>query len=96
MTIQEIMNQVKVIKEDYENNVIRYKDYYYYASGPSLEKDIQHALQWRIIQYVASQNGKAYELGWTDKQKDDPIGFFKRGFTNKHSHVDCLTGVITQ
>ena len=76
--------------------VIRYKDYYYYASGPSLEKDIQHALQWRIIQYVASQNGKAYELGWTDKQKDDPIGFFKRGFTNKHSHVDCLTGVITQ
>lgn len=74
--------------------VIRYKDYFYYASGPSLEKNIQHALQWRIIQYVASQNGKAYELGWIDKEPNDPIGFFKRGFTNEYGYVDCLTGVI--
>lgn len=70
--------------------VIRYKNYYYYASGPSVKNNIQHALQWRIIQYIASQNGKAYELGWIDKEPKDSIGFFKKGFTDSHHFVDCV------
>jgi hypothetical protein len=79
--------------------VINYKGRHYYASGPSRAKNVQHALQWRIIQSLADGGlrgvpGDSYELGWVDKVKDDPIGFFKEGFGGELHAVDCVTGRI--
>jgi hypothetical protein len=82
--------------------VINYKGHHYYASGPSLEKNVQHALQWRVIQYLAHRGldgldyGQSYELGWVDKVQNDPIGFFKSGFGGELHGVDCVTGRIAQ
>ena len=72
--------------------VIAYKGHGYYASGPSIEKNLQHALQWGAIQVMSSVlHGDSYDVGWL---KDDGIGFFKRGFGGDRCAVDVLRGTI--
>jgi hypothetical protein len=76
--------------------VLNYKGRHYYASGPSRLKNVQHALQWRIIQHLAHHRECSldYELGWIDKVQDDSFGFFKSGFGGELRGVDCVTGRI--
>ena len=72
--------------------VIAYKGHGYYASGPSIKKNLQHALQWTAIQVMSNaMHGDSYEVGWL---KDDGIGFFKRGFGGDRCGVDVLRGTI--
>ena len=71
--------------------VLLYKGRGYYASGPSVQNGLQHALQWAAIQAVQTFGGHTYELG---HQTDDGIGFFKRGFGKKFGHVDVVRGTV--
>jgi len=71
--------------------VLVYKGRAYYASGPSVQSNLQHALQWAAIQAVARLGGHTYELG---HHTDDGIGFFKRGFSKDVGSVDVLNGYI--
>ena len=75
--------------------VIEYKGHGYYASGPSMQKNLQHALQWLAIESLTKRGLRTYELGWIDRHgKDDSIGFFKRGFGGFLWTVDMVEGVI--
>lgn len=72
--------------------VIAYKGHGYYASGPSLKKGLQHALQWGAMQVMSNVlHGDSYEVGWL---KEDGIGFFKGGFGGDRCGVDVLRGTI--
>jgi hypothetical protein len=70
--------------------VLLYKGRAYYASGPSLQPNLQHALQWAAIQAIEHLGGHTYELG---HDTDDGIGFFKRGFGKTLGSVDVVRGV---
>ena len=72
--------------------VVCYKRRAYYASGPSMQQGLQHALQWRIINDLARDGFESYELGWSD---GSGISFFKRGFGSDDFEVDVLRGAIT-
>lgn len=71
---------------------IRWKSHAYYASGSSLDDDLQAALLWELIRALR-QDGrtKTFELGWgaraTDDDKARGIAFFKSGFGGEEWHV---------
>jgi len=71
--------------------VITYKGHGYYASGPSVQKNLQHALQWVAIQALSENGYNSYELGWL---ADDGVGFFKSGFGGDVKNIDVLSGTI--
>ena len=76
--------------------VIEYKGHGYYASGPSMQKNLQHALQWLAMESLTKRGLDTYELGWIDRHgEDDSIGFFKRGFGGDLWAVDMVEGEIT-
>ncbi len=54
----------------------------YYASGPSLEKDVQHALIWHSLLILKDFGVNLVELGQIDgkTEKEKAIGFFKKGW----------------
>jgi hypothetical protein len=73
--------------------VIEYKGHGYYASGPSMQSNIQHALQWLAIESLTKRGLDTYELGWINRHgEDDSIGFFKRGFGGFLWTVDMVKG----
>lgn len=75
--------------------VIQYKGHGYYASGSSIEPNLQHALQWMAIEWLAKQGATSYELGWVDRYgAEDSIGFFKRGFGGDLYTVDVIAGAM--
>lgn len=75
--------------------VIEYKGHGYYASGPSMQKNLQHALQWLAMESLTKRGLDTYELGWIDRHgEDDSIGFFKQGFGGFLWAVDMVEGVI--
>jgi hypothetical protein len=58
--------------------VITYKDRSYWASGPSLERSVQHACQWVSM---TQSTAKEYEIGWIGEPDGKAsIEFFKAGF----------------
>ncbi len=74
------------------NYVMVHKGHGYYASGPSIEKNLQHALQWAAMEILMGHlDGCSYELGWL---KGDGIGFFKRGFGGSIAYVDAIKGSL--
>ena len=55
----------------------------YYASGPTLRQNVQHALQWTILQALKNYGVTHYELGFLPEAptaKDHGIQIFKTGF----------------
>ena len=63
--------------------LIVYKDRAYYASGASLEPNVQHAIQWRAMCELKRRGIRHYDIGWQGQSTDykgDNIEFFKRGF----------------
>lgn len=54
----------------------------YYASGPSIEKNVQHAVIWKSIELLKARGVRLIELGdigWMTT-KEEGISRFKRGF----------------
>lgn len=80
--------------------VVCYKRRAYYASGPSIQRGLQHALQWRVMNDLSRDGFESYELGWCDVSgKDNPgngngISFFKRGFGGDEFKVDIVHGKV--
>ncbi len=63
--------------------VILYKGWAYYASGPSTQRNVQHALQWRVVQELCRRPTAIYEIGWqhhAQDKKGQNIEFYKRGW----------------
>lgn len=65
--------------------VICYKGWAYYASAATLDDNLQHALQWHVMQTLKRDVGiRAYEIGYaaTDHstEKEQGIAHFKAGF----------------
>lgn len=54
----------------------------YYASGPSVEKNIQHAVIWKSLELLKAMGVTKVELGQVDGEtaKERNIGTFKKGF----------------
>jgi hypothetical protein len=54
----------------------------YYMSGPSIEKNVQHAVIWRSLELLKDKGIRLVELGQIDgeTEKERNIGIFKRGF----------------
>jgi hypothetical protein len=69
-----------------------YKGQGYYASGPSVQTNLQHALQWAAMQALSKMRCASYEIGWI--KGDDGISFFKSGFGGEMKFVDVLSGVV--
>ena len=68
---------------------IIYKNRAYYASGPSLERNVQHALQWETMRSV---NVSDYEIGWIGEPNGKgSIEFFKSGFGGVLEPVTVLS-----
>lgn len=61
---------------------IIYQGSAYYASGPSLEKNVQHAVIWKSLQLLKERGVTLVELGQIDgeTEKEKNIGKFKAGF----------------
>lgn len=62
---------------------IRWKDWAYYASGASLEKNLSHALIWHTMLALACDGErKHFEIGHAEgeSEKEQNIAFFKAGF----------------
>jgi hypothetical protein len=64
--------------------VITYKGHAYWASGQSLDRGIQHAVQCAIIEHLVKRPDiKTYEMGWVPEdggERGEKIKFFKSGF----------------
>ena len=78
--------------------VINYKGRAYYASGPSLIKNIQHACQWTMIRALkaAFDSGtgtiRSYEIGWlAEPDGKGSIEFFKSGFGGAEEPVIVMS-----
>jgi hypothetical protein len=54
----------------------------YYASGPSLERNVQHAVIWKSLWLLKAMGVTMVELGQVDGEtaKERNIGLFKKGF----------------
>lgn len=56
----------------------------YYASGASLELNVQHALIWRAMKELKARGVRYFEIGWMerdgDSEKERGIVKFKQGF----------------
>ena len=61
---------------------IIYKGCAYYASGPSLEKNVMHAVIWKSLQLLKERGITLVELGQIDgeTEKEKNIGKFKSGW----------------
>ena len=61
---------------------ILYEGGAYYASGPSVEKNVQHAVIWKSLELLKAQGIRLVELGQIDgeTEKERNIGKFKAGF----------------
>lgn len=61
---------------------IVYQGCAYYASSPSLEKNVQHSVIWQSLQLLKKQGVTFVELGQIDgeTEKEKSIGKFKQGF----------------
>jgi len=61
---------------------IVYNECAYYASAPSIEKNIQHAVIWKSLQLLKERGVILVELGQIDgeTEKERNIGKFKQGF----------------
>ncbi len=58
--------------------------------GASIERDVQHALQWHAIRSLRAEGADAYEVGWigratTDKGKG--VEMFKAGWSRDRRTV---------
>mgnify|MGYP001561976968 FL=1 len=63
--------------------VVIYGEWAYYFSGASIEPNVMHALQWRMIQQLKALGVETYELGWQGEATDEKgqgIEMFRRGF----------------
>lgn len=54
----------------------------YYMSGPSIEKNVQHAVIWQSLELLKAKGIRLVELGQIDgeTEKEQNIGKFKAGF----------------
>lgn len=64
---------------------IRYKEWSYWASGATLDKNLQHGLQWTMMNALrCDERTRYYEVGHDadeqDGEKAQGIAFFKSGF----------------
>lgn len=63
---------------------IRWKQWAYYASGASLEDNVQHALIWSLMVCTRAAGGHHFEVGHAADadadSKERSIAFFKAGF----------------
>ena len=61
---------------------ILYEGCAYYASGPALKKNVQHAVIWKSLELLKAQGIRLVELGQIDgeTEKERNIGKFKAGF----------------
>lgn len=71
-------------KDEFVSSVlwIMYQGCAYYASSPSLEKNVQHSVIWQSLQLLKKQGITLVELGQIDgeTEKEKNIGKFKQGF----------------
>jgi len=61
---------------------ILYEGCAYYASGPALKKNVQHAVIWKSLELLKAKGIRLVELGQIDgeTEKEKSIGVFKAGF----------------
>jgi len=61
---------------------ILYEGGAYYASGPSVEKNVQHAVIWKSLELLKAKGIRLVELGQIDgeTEKEKNIGKFKGGW----------------
>ena len=61
---------------------IIYKGYAYYASGPAIEKNVQHAVIWKSLELLKDKGIQFVDMGQVDGDsvKERNIGKFKAGF----------------
>ena len=61
---------------------ILYEGCAYYASGPALEKNVQHAVIWKSLELLKAKGIRLVELGQIDgeTEKEKNIGKFKGGW----------------
>ena len=61
---------------------ILYEGCAYYASGPALKKNVQHAVIWKSLELLKAKGIRLVELGQIDgeTEKEKSIGVFKSGF----------------
>lgn len=61
---------------------IIYKGCAYYASGPAVEKNVQHAVIWKSLELLKARGIQLVEMGQIDGEttKEINIGKFKAGF----------------
>lgn len=61
---------------------IIYQGCSYYASGPSIEKNIQHAVIWKSLELLKARGVQFVDIGQIDgeTEKERAISFFKTGF----------------
>lgn len=76
---------------------LRWKGWAYYASGSTLDDDLQAALVWQLATTLkADGRTQHFEIGWGtrtgDDQKDRGIAFFKSGFGGQIWTVGTVTG----
>lgn len=75
---------------------VRFKDWAYYCSGATLQKNLSHALVWQLMQHMQSDAGyrtRYFEVGHdaeTDDEKAKSIAFFKAGFGGERVPVRML------
>lgn len=65
--------------------VIRYKDWSYWMSGATLDPNVQHGLQWALMNALrCDERTRYYEIGPDadeyDGQKEKGVAFFKSGW----------------
>ena len=64
---------------------ITYQNCAYYASGPSVQPNVQHAVLWHSLVLLKARGFRLAELGQIDgaTEKEKNIGIFKQGFGGK-------------
>ena len=76
---------------------IIYQDCAYYASGPSIERKVQHAVVWYSLEYFMATGIRLVELGKIDgeTEKEKAVGFFKSGWGGKSVPYTIATRRMT-
>jgi hypothetical protein len=77
---------------------LRYKDWAYYFSGASAEDNVQHLLQWKLMEALGRDGAtRFYELGHDAEPGDDAklrnVAFFKSGFGGRRVPVTVVESV---
>ena len=63
-----------------------FKNRAYYASGPSVEKNVMHALLWHAICACQAEGLRTFEVGWVGRatdQKGQGVEAFKRAWSGQ-------------